>query len=252
MCYSLAYLEKKLTKLVERYRGLLAPGWEKELLKSENPADLPVYYFVSGFSHPVLPVLTHDGLFLYSWGLIPFWAKDESFAKKIRIGTLNAVGKTVFDKPSFRKSIRSRRGLLPVSGFFEWREYQGKKYPYFISLRKEGLFSLACIHDSWTNPATGEIINTFSIITCPANPLMEIIHNKKMRMPLILEDEASRKWLNPTTDKQVLETMIKPYDEQKMTAYPVSRMLNYTRNPRNTPEAIEAFEYPELPELPAF
>ncbi len=250
MCYSVAYLEKKLTKLVERYQGLLPPGWKNQLLEFDKPSDPPVYYFVSGFSHPALPVFAKESLYQFAWGLIPSWAKDESFAKKIRTGTLNAVGETVYEKPSFRNSIRSRRGLLPVSGFFEWHEYQGKKYPYFIRLVKEGLFSLACIHDAWTNPTTGEIMNTFSIVTCPANPLMEIIHNKKKRMPLILDDASIQNWLNPETSKQAVEALIKPYDETKMTAYPVSRMLNYARNQRNSPEAIEPIAYPGLPPLP--
>ncbi len=252
MCYSIAFLEKKQTRLLERYNSLLAPDWKSNTLKSEKPAELPVYYFVNGFAHPNLPIVTKQGLFLCSWGLIPFWAKDETFANKIRSGTLNAVGETVYKKPSFRNSIRSRRGLLPVNGFFEWREYQGKKYPYFIHLTKDGLFSLACIYDTWSNPTTGEIMNTFSIITCPANPLMEIIHNKKRRMPLILDDEAAQLWINPETGRQTVEAIIKPYDGKEMTAYPVSRMLNYARNLRNTPEAIEAFEYHELPGLPPF
>jgi putative SOS response-associated peptidase YedK len=57
------------------------------------------------------------------------------------VKTLNAFGETIFDKPSFR-SIKSKRGLLPIDGFFEWCDFNKKKYPYFITLKEEGLFSL--------------------------------------------------------------------------------------------------------------
>lgn len=50
------------------------------------------YYFVSGFSHPHLPIVKHDGIFSFEWGLIPFWTKDNKAAKDIQNMTLNAVG----------------------------------------------------------------------------------------------------------------------------------------------------------------
>ncbi len=81
--------------------------------------ELPVYYFVSGFAHPRLPIVKHDGIFLYQWGLIPFWVKDEEVAKLSQQRTLNAVGETVFSKPSFKNSIATKRCLLGVNGFYE-------------------------------------------------------------------------------------------------------------------------------------
>ena len=50
------------------------------------------------------------------WGLIPFWAKDAKIAYK----TINARGETVATAPSFRAAWKSRRCLVPTSGFYEW------------------------------------------------------------------------------------------------------------------------------------
>ena len=249
MCYSVAFLEKKLNKLAERYRQVLPPAWHEQLSDEQLTGELPSYYFVSGFSHPALPVVSAEGIAFSQWGLIPHWVKDDQTAGKLRKGTLNAVGETVFEKPSFRKSIRTRRGLLGINGFFEWRAFQNKKYPYFIYPANGELFSLGCLYDRWTDTSTGEILHTFSIITTEANSLMSEIHNKKKRMPLILHPEDSKNWVDPATTLQTVAGLIRPFDQTHMQAHPVSRKLNYTREERNTPEAVQRVSYAELPDL---
>jgi putative SOS response-associated peptidase YedK len=218
---------------------------DSEALPSK-PNDLPVYFFVSGFSHPLLPVIRQDGLHLCQWGLVPFWAKDAAFADTIRSKTLNAKGETVFEKPSFRGSIVSKRCLLPVNGFFEWREVNKVKYPYFIKLRDSDIFSLGCIFESWTDRHTGEMRDTFSIITTAANPMMEKIHNLKKRMPLIIGRDDEAAWVDPGLGAPGIKKLIKPFDEGNMHAHTVSRFLNNPRNERNVPEALKEVVYDEL------
>ncbi len=242
MCYNIAYLERKILKLAERYKEVISLD---DLNITQNE-DLPLYYFVSGFSHPRLPVISNEGISFREWGLIPFWTKDEKFASKIRNQTLNAVGETVFQKPSFRSVIKRNRCLLPVNGFFEWREVNKIKYPYFISLKNDEIFSLGCIYDSWTNKSSGEIINTFSIITTPANPLMEIIHNNKKRMPLIIPKDAEKEWVNPDLSESKIKSLINPFPDSEMQAYTVSRDINNPKNERNTFKAIKEQKYQEL------
>jgi hypothetical protein len=61
------------------------------------------------------------------WGLVPMWAKD------IKIGNqaINARIETAATKPLFRGAWKSRRCLIPASGFYEWRsvEIPGKAKP---------------------------------------------------------------------------------------------------------------------------
>lgn len=245
MCYSVAYLEKKLSNLAARYKSLLPPGWSAQSSLTEKTNKPAVYYFVSGFSNPRLAVITSNGIEFLRWGLIPFWTKDVAQAQKLRLATLNAKGETVFQKPSFRGSIRSKRCLLPVNGFFEWRELQGKKYPYFIHKEDISLFSLGCIYDEWPNPESGEMLKTFSIITTPANQLLEVIHNRKKRMPLIISRDIEKQWLDTRLSENQILNLIKPYTGA-FEAYTVSQMINNTRNDRNTPDAIKPVTYQEL------
>ncbi len=246
MCYNIAYMEKRQQKYAERYQHVLPKEGSKQIILDE----LPTYYFISGFAHPLLPIVKHDGYLLFEWGLIPAWAKDMATANDIQSKTLNAVGETVFEKPSFKKSILSQRCLLGVSGFYEWRDVNKVKYPYFIKTKSHDIFSLGCIYESWVDKSTGEVKNTFSIITTPANPLMESIHNLKKRMPLILSPQDEKKWIDPNLTKEEISLLIKPYSENNMTAYTVSKSVNSARNNRNIPESIQPVNYPELSLLP--
>lgn len=242
MCFNIAIVTADVNKYAKRYKEVSAIKTNSE----HSLNQLSSYYFVSGFSHPKLAVVKADGMHHYNWGLIPFWIKGQAAANDIKTKTLNAVGETVFEKPSFRKSILSKRCLLPINAFFEWRDYNKLKYPYCIGVNEVELFSLGCIYDSWTNDETGETLNTFSIITTPANPLMEKIHNLKKRMPLIVKAEDEAKWLDSNLSKDTLQKLIKPFDESLMKAYTISRNANSSKADRNYPEILEPVLYNEL------
>ena len=242
MCFTVAIVRKGELITANEYYAQLP------VVKSSGVPipELPYHYLVSGFSHPRLAIVRQEGVFLYEWGLIPSWVKDQETANDLRNKTLNAVGETAFEKPSFRKSISLQRCLLPVSGFYEWREVNGVKYPYYIQLKEQDYFSLGSLYDTWINRETGEIRNTFSIITTPANPMMEKIHNLKKRMPLILSREDEMKWLDPGLKAADIKELIKPFPEAWMKAYTISRDANNARNNRDVPEILKKVEYPEL------
>lgn len=244
MCFTVAIVREGKLITAEEYYASKPPVKQKKVIFPE----LPFHYLVSGFSHPSLPVISAEGLSLFDWGLIPSWVKDQETANDISSKTLNAVGETVFEKPSFRKSIASRRCLFPVSGFYEWREFKGVKYPYYIQLAESDYFSLGSLYDTWINPQTGEIKNTFSIITTPANPLMEKIHNLKKRMPLILSPDDEMKWIDPGLKTDQIKELIKPFPQEKMKAYTISRDANNASIHRDYPEILKPVQYPELVE----
>ena len=136
----------------------------------------------------------------FTWGLIPFWSKDNT----IQQYTLNAKIETLAEKPSFKHSI-NKRCLVIADGFYEWQwlDPKGKnKQKYIITLPDNGLFAFGGIWSEWVNKATGEIINTYSIVTTQANELMCEIHNSKKRMPVILTPEFEQAWLGGTNTKE--------------------------------------------------
>ena len=208
----------------------------------------PVYHH-SGFSAPLHPVISNESIqsiSLFQWGLVPFWTKDEVAAERIRAQTLNAKAETIHLKPSFRVSIMTKRCLVLVDGFYEWREEGKKKYPYYISLVSNDAFALAGIWDRWLNNRTGEVKDTFSIITTRANPLLERIHNTRKRMPVILRQEDELKWLNRGLDKTAIDAHLEPYDDSQMQAHTVSKLISTKRANTNVPQVMTEFRYEGL------
>jgi len=154
--------------------------------KFESVFEFQPIYHASGFSFPKWAVITAEKpktIQMYKWSLIPHWIKNLEDALKFRANTLNAQSETVFGKPSFKYSINKKRCLVISTGFYEWQDFNQKKYPYFINLKDGALFSMAGIFQNWTDKSTGELLNTFSILTTSANPLLEKIHNTKKRKP---------------------------------------------------------------------
>lgn len=205
-------------------------------------------FFFSGFTYPLLPVIVSQNQVLKSelkqWGLIPSWAKDEKQAEDLRKLGLNARGETVGEKPLFRSAFKKGRCIIPAAGFFEWREVNKKKYPYFIYPTKDPAFLFAGISDNWVNPETGEIVASYSIVTSPPNGLLSMIHNIKLRMPLILEYQEVDQWLHGE-EKEAMR-LVKPASENMMSAHTISKLASSPTNNRNIPEVQEEYFYPEL------
>jgi len=167
-------------------------------------------------------------LSFFSWGLIPFWAKDEKFGNKL----INSKAETITEKPSFKNSFRQKRCLVICNGFYEWKKENNKKTPYRIFLKNNELFSMAGIWDTWKD-GEGRPINSFSIITTTPNSLMKNIHH---RMPVILRKEDEKKWLEKTDQNELLK-LLKPFEDKLMDAYPISELVNSPIN--NSPEIIK-------------
>jgi putative SOS response-associated peptidase YedK len=220
------------TEIESRYNRKLIPE-EKDIFTG--------FYFASAFEKPSVPVITGSSnkINFYEWGLIPFWAKDAESAEVIRKKTFNARSETVFEKPSFKNSIMKRRCLIVADGFFEWKDVGGKKYPYYIKLKDQKIFSIAGIYDIWHDK------RTFSVITTEANGLMAEIHNVKKRMPVILKREDEEKWLSETPVEEIKSLMV-GYDEKFMEAYTVSKLITAKGTKKNDPDVIARYEYDEL------
>ena len=152
---------------------------------------------INGFTYIKTPVIRDEGrgeIDLFHWGLIPFWAKDDAIKKN----TLNARIETVTDKPAFRNSVENRC-LVLANAYYEWQwlDEKGKKKQKFrIHPVDQEIFAFAGIYSNWKNPGTGEVINSYSIITTEANELMSVIHNNKHRMPVVLKQEDHTSWLS--------------------------------------------------------
>jgi putative SOS response-associated peptidase YedK len=157
------------------------------------------------------------------WGLIPAWAREPAIGNRM----INARAETLHSKPAFEKPFRRQRCLVPADGFYEWKKTEEGKQPFYIRRRDERPFAFAGLWDRWHDAAHGDV-DSFAIITTSPNALLAPIHD---RMPVILRSDKYDEWLDGTNrDVERLGTLLGPYPEEEMTAYPVSRYVNKPSN----------------------
>jgi len=206
--------------------ALLTPGHDllTQFQVTQTPVDASMIaprYNVA----PTQPVVVVRGtpsnqreLTFLQWGLIPSWAKDHKIGSRL----INARSETVAEKPSFRAAFKRRRCLVLADGFYEWQKLNGKKQPTYIHMADRKPFALAGLWESWHSP-DGGVIDTCTILTTKPNELMQPIHN---RMPVILEPEDYNTWLFPGNQPNLAMHLLRPFSDEKMSAYPVSTWVN--------------------------
>lgn len=184
----------------------------------------------------LVPVLTNhqpEKIQLFRWGLIPSWSKDPSIGAKM----INARSETLQEKPSFRSAFQSRRCVIPADGFFEWKKAGASKIPYYFHKPDHGPFLFAGLWDSWIGGGNVEPVHTFTILTCTPNAVVAHVHD---RMPVILDWEHAKTWLQTDQNPMRLQSMLKPAKDDFLTKYPVSSKVNSPTN--NSAECIQPIQ----------
>ena len=173
-----------------------------------------------------------------SWGLIPSWAKDASRASN----AINARVESISEKPTFKSAFKSRRCLIPATGYYEWATELGQykpKQPFYISNKDKSSIAIAGIYEEWINPQTSSPITTAAIITREVVGILKPIHH---RMPVILPKSLWSTWLsNKSLSPDEISDYLKMIDIKQadagLTFWPVSDEVN---NARNTGQQLAA------------
>lgn len=161
-------------------------------------------------------------LVMARWGLVPAWAKEASIGSRM----INARAEGIADKPAFRAAFRSRRCVVPASGFYEWqRRESGRKQPYLIRRADGAPIGFAGLWEAWRDPATGEQLTTCAIVTCPPNEVMAELHD---RMPVILDPADYAAWLEAPAPAAA--DLLRPCPAEWLEAVPVSTRVNSPAN----------------------
>jgi putative SOS response-associated peptidase YedK len=185
----------------------------------------PRYNIAPMSAHLVLRM--HDGqrqIVPARWGLINYWAKDRSVGSR----QINARSETARTKPAYREAFERRRCVIPADGFYEWEGPKGARRPLWFHPKAGGLLTLAGLYETWKDPASGEPVRTFTVLTTAANDFIARIHD---RMPAILMPEDVDRWLatpekgDPSNAEQASE-LLKPAPNDALVARPVSTQVN--------------------------
>jgi putative SOS response-associated peptidase YedK len=135
--------------------------------------------------------------------------------------------------PAFRGPWeKGQRCIVPAEGFYEWQMMpDAPRQPWFIGLANKEVMAFAGLWERSVK-ADRTVVESFAIITVPANELMAKIHSEK-RMPAILHMEDLEVWLSGTPE-QAKATLIQFPDDQ-LRAYKVSPRVN---TPKNDDESL--------------
>lgn len=172
------------------------------------------------------------------WGLVPPWAKE------IGKGALfNARAESAAQKASFRGSVRSKRCLVPMDGWYEWRKVEvpgakrPSKTPYFMSPHDGTRLFMAGLWSVWrdpnADPDTPPLLSA-TILTTDAVGHLTKVHD---RMPLIMPVEHWTTWLDP--DAAAPELFVPPALAlaEAIDIREVAPLVNRVSN--NGPELLE-------------
>lgn len=209
------------------------------------------YYHVSGFDHPeVLCVDNAFNLTKKRWGLVPSWAKTVKDAREISNKTINARSETVFEKPAYKTAIDQGRCIVFVEGYYEHHHSGGQTFPFrFFNPEKEQL-ALAAISETWVNTETGELHDSFSLLTTAGNEKASLVHNnpkmKHARMPLVLGSATDvQLFLENGNDSDVLHLLSRSCREIELKAQSVAKIVGKNAS-ANTKDSLVKIDYPEL------
>lgn len=149
------------------------------------------------------------------WSLVPIWSKE----LKTKFPTFNARSETAAEKASFKASVKNRRCVIPVTGFYEWTGPKSARIPHAI-FGPDPIIPMAGLYSWWHEPGAGDDEGwhlTATILTRASAGVMKPIHD---RMPVFLADELLEDWLDPNTvgDQLLL-------DAASETSLPLSEQL---------------------------
>lgn len=165
-------------------------------------------------------------LSLARWGLVPSWAKDPAIGNRM----INARCETVATKAAFKKALRTRRCVVPASGFYEWTGEGRDRRPFLFAPPDGKPFGIAGLWETWRDRSQPDAppLESVVIVTTEANATLRPFHD---RMPVILSDRDTARWLDPgLRDPEDAVSLLVPCPPSWLDSTPVS---TYVNNPRN-------------------
>jgi putative SOS response-associated peptidase YedK len=256
MCYWVGtknVREELLRRKKEKPMDEIAQLFYRTFVENPGITDFREHYVAIGKAKPELSVIVSEPggkqFRNLRWGLD--WSyNDRKTGKQYSRELLNSTAERVFFQ--HRDLIYRKRCLIPIDGYFEYFHHGGETFPFFIRPADEGIFYAGGIWDSSVNRETGEVSETFSIITTSTNELAKKLHNNPKapngpRMLLLIPEEKAGTFLDAKLDSPAIRELLKPFPAEHMKAHPVIRFqrkenLDYL----NSEKVREPVNYAEI------
>lgn len=167
--------------LAERYRARRAPGLPGPSWNIAPGATIAVVAQDRSGTRHLNPA---------SWNLVPSWSPDDH----LDYPTHNARVETALAKRTYADAARSRRAIIPASGYYEWtRDHK----PYYFQSQDGAPLSIAGLYSWWRRDGHSPWLLTATILTTQAEGGAALVHD---RMPLLITDTNADDWLDPDLD----------------------------------------------------
>ena len=176
------------------------------------------------------PCIIDNNLVIANWGYFPDWLKSQSNPRPL----FNTRYESLLEKKTFTSAFKNSRCLIPISGWYEWKEEDGIKQPYYFFDTSKSLLFAAGLY--W-NRSSGDIET--SIITREAVDSLQVIHN---RSPLLLTSEHRDMWVSDLSSEEIYSEIL-DYTYDDIEFHKVDRAVN---NPRNNNDSLIR-KYEEVP-----
>lgn len=175
---------------------------------------------VAGDSNELVPM---------RWGLVPYWWKK---SLKELPSTFNARAERVADGPMWRGAFKSRRCIIPASGFYEWTGPKSARVPHYFSTPDGRPLGFAGLWDNWRDPEGRDVLSA-TIIVGPANEWMSAYHDRE---PVILDWRDATAWMRGCDPASLL----RPPPEDALREWVVSTRVNRSGVGDDDPRLVEA------------
>lgn len=185
MCYS-SMIQQNAKKYAEFFDVAISPFADSEEIQ------------IRAFPHtefPVIVELNHRRSIKWmNYSLVPPWSES----RKPKFSTYNARIETLCEKPTWREPIKNKRCLVGITSFFE-SCYEGSHAGNIVQFKspRSQIWAAAGIWSEWVDKNTGEIFDSFAIITTePSEFIRGIGHD---RSPVFLNAKDFDSWLSEET-----------------------------------------------------
>ncbi|HQU80460.1 MAG TPA: SOS response-associated peptidase family protein [Azonexus sp.] len=129
-------------------------------------------------------------LLVGQWGLIPTWSKTP----RLTYSTNNCRSEEAAAKPTFKDAWRlGQRCIIPAVSFDEPCWETGKNVWWRFRRADGQPWGLAGLWNTWTDRATGEVVESYTMLTVNADthPLMSRMHKPDPKRPPDQQDKRS-------------------------------------------------------------